>query len=204
MYVGGNDHCGNRAPTAGNSDRAVEHIGQLFGDGEYLAVLIGHIFEEAEEINFLLVRATHCRAGGLAHDRDNPYVIKFGVVEAVEQVDRAGSTGSGAHADSAGELGVAASLEGGHLLMPCLNKFRLIIGPLPGGEQAVDAVARIAEHLLDAPLAESLQQIVRATVVVIPKPFLLKLSCCAVLRRAAPLDGPQCGRCHPVRSECGS
>jgi hypothetical protein len=44
--------------------------------------------------------------------------------------------------------------------MPGLDEARLIIRFLPCSEQSVDAVARVAEDLLDAPLAEPLQDVV--------------------------------------------
>ena len=60
------------------------------------------------------------------------------------------------HADPepAGELGVADRLEGAHLLVAGLHELRVGLGPAPGREQAVDAVAREGEHLLHAPLAQ--------------------------------------------------
>ncbi len=87
-------------------------------------------------------------------------MIKFGVVEAIEQVNGSGSAGGGTDPDPAGELGVTAGLERGHLLVPGLDESGLIVGLLPGGEQTIDAVAGVAEHVLDTPLAEPLQQVI--------------------------------------------
>ena len=44
--------------------------------------------------------------------------------------------------------------------MPGLDEPRLVVGRLPGGEQAVDAVSGVAEDLLDAPLPQPLQDVV--------------------------------------------
>ena len=44
--------------------------------------------------------------------------------------------------------------------MPGLDEARLVVGAGEGSEQAVDAVARVAEHLLDAPLTQAMQEVV--------------------------------------------
>ena len=97
---------------------------------------------------------------GLADDRDDRDVVELRVVEPVEQVHRPGPARRGADPDVAGELRVADGLECRHLLMPRLDELRLVLGPPPGGEQPVDAVARVAEHLLDVPFTKPRQQYV--------------------------------------------
>ena len=57
-------------------------------------------------------------------------------------------------AGPAAELGVADRLERGHLLVPGLDEPRLVVGAGEGAEDAVDAVAGIAEDLLHPPLAQ--------------------------------------------------
>ena len=85
----------------------------------------------AEQVDLLLVRAAHRAAVGLADDRDHRHVVELGVVQPVEQVDRAGSRGGRADPDPAGELGVADGLERGHLLVPGLDELRLVRRPGP-------------------------------------------------------------------------
>jgi hypothetical protein len=87
-------------------------------------------------------------------------VVELGVVQAVQQVDRARAGGRGAHSDPSGELGVADRLERRHLLVPRLNELRLVLGPAPGRQEAVDPVTRIAEDVLDTPLLQALQDVV--------------------------------------------
>ncbi len=41
-----------------------------------------------------------------------------------------------------------------------LDELRLVVGPAPGGEDAVDPVAREGEHVLHVPGAQSLEQVV--------------------------------------------
>ena len=50
------------------------------------------------QVDLLLVVAAEASAGLLADDRDDRLVVELGVVEAVEQVDRAGA--GGRHADA--------------------------------------------------------------------------------------------------------
>jgi len=87
-------------------------------------------------------------------------VIQLRVVEAVQQVDRAGAGRRHAHADPAGELRVADGLEGRHLLVPRLDELRLVLRPSPGREDPVDAVAGVGEHVIDAPGPQALEQVI--------------------------------------------
>ena len=68
----------------------------------------------------------------------------------------------GGHADAgpAAELGVADGLERRHLLVPGLDEPGLVVGAREGAEEAVDAVAGVAEDLLDPPLAQACEQVV--------------------------------------------
>ena len=79
-------------------------------------------------------------------------MVELRVVQAVEQVDRARTGRGHAHAEPAGELRVADRLERAHLLVPRLDELRLVLGAAPGREDAVDAVARVGEHVLDPPV----------------------------------------------------
>jgi hypothetical protein len=57
-------------------------------------------------------------------------VVELGVVEPVEQVDRAGTGGGQADADLAGDLGVGAGGEGGDLLVADLDELELVLQPV--------------------------------------------------------------------------
>jgi hypothetical protein len=85
-------------------------------------------------------------------------VIELGIVEAVEQVDRAGAGGGEADAGLAGELGVRAGHEGRHLFVADLDESHGLVRPVDGAHDSVDAVARIAVDALHAPLAEALDE----------------------------------------------
>jgi hypothetical protein len=87
-------------------------------------------------------------------------VVELGVVQAIEQVHGAGARSGDADAEAAGELRIADCLERAHLLMPGLDELQVGLGPAPGGENAVDAVTREAEHLVDSPFAQAAKQVV--------------------------------------------
>ena len=112
------------------------------------------------EVDLLLVVAAEPGPRLLADDRHHRLVVELGVVEAVEQVDRAGARGGHADADLAGELGVGAGHERGHLLVADLDE----LGPLAvarareRAQDAVDPVAGIAVDAPDAPGGEALEE----------------------------------------------
>src|SRR5581483_1258012 len=80
------------------------------------------------------------------------------------EMDRSGAGGREADADRvrAGELRVAARHERRHLLVARLDELgaALLLGPVEGTEERVDAVARIAVHPLHAPFAQPLEHVV--------------------------------------------
>ena len=160
LHVGGDDDRGRGPLGQRRPDGPVQHVGQLLGDGDHLHVLAGHVLIQAEQVDFLLVGAAHRGPVGLAHDRHHRHVIELGVVQAVQQVDRARPRGRGAHAGPAGELRVPHRLERGHLLVPRLHEHGLVVRAAPGGQQAVDPVARVGEDFLHPPRAQPLEQVV--------------------------------------------
>jgi len=160
LHVGRNDERGRRAHGHGDPDSAVEHVGQLLGDGDHLQVVTSDVLVQAHQVDFLLVGATHGTAVGLPDDGQHGHVVELGVVQAVEQVDGTGPGGGHADPEAAAELGVANSLERGHFLVPGLDELRLVVGSHPGSVDAVDPVARVGKDLLHAPLAQSFQQVV--------------------------------------------
>jgi hypothetical protein len=71
-------------------------------------------------------------------------VIELGVVETVEEMDRARPRRRQAHADLARELGVAARHQRRHLLVAHLDELDAVRRTVESTDEAVDAVARIA------------------------------------------------------------
>src|SRR5205823_3055954 len=99
----------------------------------------------------------HCL---LADDRDDRLVVELRVVEPVEQVDRPGARGGDADADLARELRVAAGHERSHLLVPDLDEVRVAARAVEGAEEGVDPVTGISVDPVDAPLPQSVEDVV--------------------------------------------
>ncbi len=156
--VGGNDDACRSARAERDADGPVDEIGQLLGHGAHLDVFAAHVFEQADQVDFLLIGAAHRRAFGLPDDGHHRDMVELRVVETVEQVDRPGAAGRHTHPDVAGELRVTDGLERGHLLMARLHELGFVPGPLPRREQPVDAVTGEPEHLADSPFPQSGQQ----------------------------------------------
>ena len=124
---------------------------------QYVHVLAGHVLEQRDQVDLLLIVAAERGALLLADDRDHRLMVELGVVEAVQEVDRAGARGRHADAGLAGELGVGAGHEGRDLLVRHLDELEPVLVPLERAEDAVDAVARVAVDALDAPGGQPLQ-----------------------------------------------
>ncbi len=77
-----------------------------------------HVLEEPQQVDLLLVVHPHEIVIGLSRDGQDRSTVHLGIVETVEQVDRSGAAGGNAHAQAAGELGIAACHERRAFLMP--------------------------------------------------------------------------------------
>ena len=106
----------------------------------------------------MLLVPAHDAGKGLPYDGDHGLVVELCIVEAIEEVD--GTRAGCRHADTdlAGELGMRAGHERGHLLVARLHKFRFVIVPSERAEYAVDAVAREAIDAGDSPLLQPRHQ----------------------------------------------
>src|SRR5699024_11533053 len=99
LHVGGDDDRGHRSLGQGGTHRPDDDVGQLFGDAHHLAELGSNVLVEVDQVDLLLVGATHGGPVGLSHDRHHRDMVQFGVVETVEQVNPAGAGRGGAHPD---------------------------------------------------------------------------------------------------------
>jgi hypothetical protein len=78
-------------------------------------------------------------------------MIHLRVVEAIQQVNGAGSRGGQAYAEIASELGVGARHERGHLLMPHLHEIELVAGAGKRADEAIDPVSGETKDALYSP-----------------------------------------------------
>ena len=148
------------APVERDADRAVDQVARLRGLHADLDEL-GDVLEEHLQVDLLLVGGAERHAFLLADDREDGRVVELGVVEAVQQVDRTRAGGGDAAAELVGELRVPAGHEGRHLLVARLDELGVAVSAVEGPEEAVDPVAGVAVHAVDARLAQALQHVVR-------------------------------------------
>ena len=156
LHVVGKDHHGHAALGLGDAHRPVDQMPRLLGHHADLDEL-RDVLHQRREVDLLLVMAAQRRARLLTHDRHHRLAVELGVVQSVQQMDGARSRGRQTHADLAGESGVAAGHEGCFLLVADLHEVERILHAAQRRQQAVDAIARIAEQASHAPLAQPLQ-----------------------------------------------
>src|SRR3954453_10347666 len=85
----------------------------------------GDIFEEGAQIDFLLIPASRGHLGDVTDDGNHRLVIEAGIVEAIEQMDGAGSLGSETNTRRSGKFGLGARHETRVLFVPDLNECRV-------------------------------------------------------------------------------
>lgn len=150
LQIAGEDEDADSVLRHGDANPPVHHVAHLGGDLGLLHV-IGHVGEHPVEVELLLVVRAASRPGGLADDGQHRRMVELGVVEAGDEVRRAGAPGREADADLAGELRVGAGHERRHLLVAHLDELDLSLSALESAEHAVDAIARVAENPPYAP-----------------------------------------------------
>jgi hypothetical protein len=159
LQVGRDDHAGDRARRPRDLDRAVDQVRDLAGRHRDLDVVARDVLEERAEVDLLLVARAQREALLLTDDRDHRLMVELGVVEPVEEVDRARPGGREADPDLAAELGVGARHERRELLMGGLDELDLLAVLVKAAEDPVDAVAGIAVDAGDAVPVEPLEDV---------------------------------------------
>ena len=99
------DRAGDVRDAAQRQRRAAAGVDQRADvpGAEDLLVVDGDVLEERQQVDFLLVARADQVVVGLAGDREHRRAVHLGVVEAVEQVDRARARGGEADAEPAGD-----------------------------------------------------------------------------------------------------
>jgi hypothetical protein len=155
LDVVGKDHHRHAASAAGKAHGTVDEVARLGGCGADLHVG-RNVLHQGGEIDLLLIVAAQCGARLLADDRHDGLMVELGVVQPVQQMDGAGAGGRETDADLAGEPGVAAGHERGFLLVPHLHEVdAIVLHAAERRQDAVDAVARVAEQPPDTPLLKA-------------------------------------------------
>src|SRR5581483_3570241 len=158
LYVVRKDDAGNGALVARDTHRAIDQLTNLLRRGYHVHILVRHVLEQGDQVDFLLIVTAECGALLLSDDGYDWLVVELRVVEAIEQMDGAGAGGGQANADLAGELGVRTRLECCELLMPRLHELDLVCRASECTDDAVDAVTWVSVHPSHAPLVEALKQ----------------------------------------------
>ena len=91
LQVVGDDHARDRPLGASDPHRPVDQVPDLGGGARRLHVLAGDVLEEGLQVDLLLVAAPDRRTRLLPDDRDDRLMVELRVIEAVEQMDRAGT-----------------------------------------------------------------------------------------------------------------
>jgi hypothetical protein len=160
LHVVRQDDDGGGAGRESRAEGPVEHQRQLLGRGRDLRELRRDVLDQRQQVDLLLVLAAQHALLLLAHQRDHRDAVELRVVEAGEQVHRAGTLGGEADADAAGVLRVRDGHERRRLLVPCLHELRPA-GPAQRAQNRVDAVAGVAEDPRHPPRGQPLHDQVR-------------------------------------------
>ena len=156
LQVVGKDERRHTALAERDADRAVDEVTDLRRLRGLLHEGAGDVLEHAEKVDLLLVVAADGGPRLLPGDRQHRHVVEPRVVQAGDEMRGARAGGRHADAEIAGELGVGARHEGGHLLVSRLDELDLAVGAVERLDHPVDAVAGVAEDRAHAPGVQAL------------------------------------------------
>jgi hypothetical protein len=128
---------------------------------ENLLVVKRDVFEERQQVDFLLIPRTDQVVVGLPRDRQDGRAVHLRVVQSVEKVDGAWSGCRQANAELACVFRVAACHERRRFFMSYLDERHALLTRPQCFHDAVDAVARQAEDNADAPIDQAFHQHIR-------------------------------------------
>ena len=156
LHVVRKDHQGHAALGLCDAHRSVDEMPSLFWRRTDLDEL-RDVLHQRSKVDLLLVVAA--QRGAPAGPRSPPPAGGRAWRRTIRSANgwRPARRSPQAHADLTGEAGMAAGHEGCFLLVPNLHEVERILHAAQRRQQAVDAVARIAEQAVHAPLAEPLE-----------------------------------------------
>ena len=148
------DGAGDVRHASADQCRAAGRVDQGLGlsRARELLVVDGDVAIEGQQIDFLMVIGAEEVVVGLARDGKHRRPVLLGVIEAVQEMNRAGPRGGDADAEAARELGVAAGHEGRGLLVADLDEAHLVLPRPEGLHQPIDAVAGQPEDHVHFPV----------------------------------------------------
>src|SRR5437868_14117334 len=152
------DYATYRSFVVSDPDRAVDQMTHLCRDTRKRDIL-ADLFKQVLEIDFLLITRPQSGSRLLTNELNHGNVIHFGVVQSVQEMDRAWAGGRVAKPDLAGKLRMRRGHERGHLLMADLNVLHPVLGLLKRDVEASDSVAGVAVDPSQSPFGQSLPNI---------------------------------------------
>ena len=91
LQIVGEDDARDGPFRSGNTNSSVDQVPYLRWGRGHVHIFMGHVFEQREKVNFLLIIPSESSTGLLSDDRHNRLVIQFRVVEAVQKMNGAGT-----------------------------------------------------------------------------------------------------------------
>lgn len=91
LYIVGENNAGNHAPVAHNANGTTDQVPDLLRCRYHVHEFMRDILEQRNQIGFLLIITIQGHAVLLTCNRNHWLMIHLGVVQAIEQVDRAGT-----------------------------------------------------------------------------------------------------------------
>ena len=156
LHVLGKDDAGDAAIAQSDAEGAIDRVPRRGRRCNRRYEIMTDVLEEVLQIDFLLILAAERCRGRLSDDGDHRLVVHRGVVETVQQMDRARPRRRQADARLTGKFCMGPRHECRELFVPRLDEPRLVPGVLERRHDSVDAVSRITEDALHAPSLQSL------------------------------------------------
>ena len=122
------DYAGDRALGMSDTHRTIDQMTYLFGDAGESQELAGNILEKILQVDLLLIGGAESCTCLLPNKRHYRHMVELGVVETVEEMNRA-RTGRGvAKTNLPGEFRVSRCHEGRHFLVADLHVLHKTFG----------------------------------------------------------------------------
>src|SRR5579863_9518518 len=151
LHIFWNDDAGHGAFGGSDTHGAVNEVAYLHRAGSHVDVFSCYIFEQRDQVHFLLVVSSHGCSCRLSNNRDDWTMIHFRVVEAIEHMNGAWARGCQTNADLIRELGMGCCHECSRLFVAHLDKLKEVLVALQAAQNAVNPIAGVAKNTLDPP-----------------------------------------------------
>src|ERR1700734_3225582 len=125
-------------------DCLIDYVDKV-GWTHHSLVVCSDIHIQLVEIDILLIVRADQVVKGMARNSQDRLQVAFGVIKTIQQMNASGTGGCKANSQTASELGVAASGEGGRFFVPHLDKSQFVLVRAQSFKNAVNTISREAE-----------------------------------------------------------